>query len=147
MMKFRKALSLLLSSVLVTSTLIISVVAADNNDDTTEFHSETDVVIDYYNVDSSAISRIEPKASKDYNVYSDKFYIMRNNIGVGCEGWTNLTYKSDGSYVYHYTEACAWVSGDPYYSEKEWGRGKIWASTGDIGHGAISAISIYYGIS
>ncbi len=85
----------------------------------------------------------------DYNVYSDGEWIFNsNNIGVGAKGWTNITEKSDGSYRYHYTNvACYYDSAeqDVYTSGRVWGSGKVSASTGDCGRGAMHHYRIFYG--
>lgn len=80
-----------------------------------------------------------------YSVYAEKWYIMDGWVGVGCEGWTNLISTIDGTPIYHYSNARAWLGEDYWDSGREWGTGKVYASTGDVGQGAISAISIYYG--
>jgi hypothetical protein len=84
-------------------------------------------------------------SAASYRVYADKWYVMSNGIGVGCEGWTNLTSKNDGTPIYHYSNARAWSGSQYWDSGRKWGTGKVYASTGNVGVGAISSISIYYG--
>jgi hypothetical protein len=85
-------------------------------------------------------------AAGSYTATADKWYVMSNGTGVGCEGWTNLVYDSDGSYVYHYTNCRAWSGSSYWDSGRKWGYGQVQNSTGNTGH-TITAISIYYGIS
>jgi hypothetical protein len=70
---------------------------------------------------------------------------MSNGVGVGAAGWTNLVSKSDGSYIYHYTTARAWIGQQCWDSARTWGNGKVTASTGNVHQGAISNIDVYYG--
>lgn len=80
-----------------------------------------------------------------FNVYADKWYVMSYGVGVGAAGWTNLVSKSDGSYIYHYTTARAWIGQQCWDSARTWGNGKVTASTGNVHQGAISNIDVYYG--
>lgn len=87
-------------------------------------------------------------ASRSYDVKSSCWYILNKaDVGVGVKGWTNLTKKSDGTYLRHYTKARAWIGKKHWDSTRVWGKGKVYASTGNVGQGAISAKSIYYGIN
>ncbi|MDO5546958.1 MAG: hypothetical protein Q4F79_00550 [Eubacteriales bacterium] len=87
-------------------------------------------------------------SKRNYDVKSKCWYILNKaKVGVGVKGWTNLILKSDGTYLKHYTRVRAWIGKNHWDSEREWGKGKIYASTGNVGQGAISAKSIYYGIN
>lgn len=85
---------------------------------------------------------------RDYNVYSDAWWIIVNGVGVGAAGWTNLTSKEDGTYIWHYSNIVVHV--DDYISKesgRRWGSGKVEVSTGNLGYGACSSYNLYYGIT
>jgi hypothetical protein len=133
-----KIIALIIGVAIMVTTMAVPIAAADNTQkiDYTKHSSVAELDLNSY----STFGLLT-----DYNVYADKWFIMSNGIGVGCEGWTNLTSKSDGSYIYHYSNARAWL-GDLYWdSGRQWGSGQVYASTGNVGQGAISTISIYYG--
>lgn len=137
-MKKNKTIVSIIVVAMVMATMLISVSAAAN-----------DQKIDY--TKHSSVAELDPNSISpsgilaDYNVYADKWYVMSGYVGVGCEGWTNLTSKSDGTYIYHYSNARAWQDELYWDSGRVWGYGQVYASTGDVGQGAIYAISIYYG--
>lgn len=85
----------------------------------------------------------------DYKVYSGGEWIVnKQNVGVGAKGWTNIVNTSDGSYRYHYTRAVVYEDSEEtrlHQSSREWGEGKVYASTGDVGKGAMHHYRIFYG--
>lgn len=68
-----------------------------------------------------------------------------SGVGVGCRGWTDIDEKETGADMWHYTTARAWCNEQHWDSERGSGYGRVSASTGDVGHGAMADISIYYG--
>ena len=137
-MRKTKIIASIIGVLMMVTTMVAPVSAAANTQK-----------IDY--TKHSSVAELYPNSIRtmglldSYNVYADKWYVMSNGIGVGCEGWTNLTSKTDGTYIYHYTTARAWIGSQYWDSSRQWGAGQISASTGNVGQGAISAISIYYG--
>lgn len=104
--------------------------------------------IDYTKHSSAVLDpdNVSPSGLFDpYNVYSDAWWIMSNGIGVGAEGWTNLTSKSDGSYIYHYSNIRVWSGSQYWESGRSWGYGKVQVSTGNVGQGALTTYNLYYG--
>ncbi|QSX05742.1 hypothetical protein JYG23_13920 [Sedimentibacter sp. zth1] len=131
-------------SVLIATTMVMPVSAVEKSEN----------IIDYTN-------KIEVKAERDlsndvlpyglfddYNVYSGGSWVMDGLVGVGAKGWTNIVEKSDGTYRYHYTNVAVYADHDEntvYTSGREWGSGKVEASTGDLGEGAMHHYRIFYG--
>lgn len=85
----------------------------------------------------------------DYHVYANKWWIMKNGVGVGAAGWTDIDNKSDGSNRYHYSNIRVYSGSTPdaliYESGRKWGYGRVQVSTGDLGKGAMYSNSIFYG--
>lgn len=136
-MRKTKIITLIIGVIMIITAMVAPVSAAANTQkiDYTKHSSVAEL-------DPNSVSTLGLLAS--YNVYANKWYIMSNGIGVGCEGWTNLT-DSNGVYIYHYSNARAWKGALYWDSGRQWGSGQVYASTGNVGQGAISDISIYYG--
>ncbi len=127
--------------VLLITTMLTPVLATENAIDYTK-ETKTIAEIDLSN-DSINFGLFD-----DYNVYADKWWIMDGYVGVGAEGYTNIVEKKDGSYRYHYSNVVVYADSKEefaYESGREWGEGKVYASTGNVGHGAMHHHRIFYG--
>lgn len=83
----------------------------------------------------------------NYNLYSGKTILYRSNgVQEGVSGWTNLTNKQTGAYVYHYTSVEAVASnGASYISSRNWGYGQVPNSIKVPSHLTMKNGYVYYG--
>lgn len=99
--------------------------------------------------EQAPVATLDPMRASDpnYQLYSGKTILYRSNgVQEGVSGWTNLTNKQTGAYVYHYTSVEAVASnGASYISSRNWGYGQVPNSIKVPSHLHMKNGYVYYG--
>ncbi len=132
MKKMKKLLSVGMAALMLVSSMGTAALAADTN----EFNNVA--VLD-------PASGPSARLFNNYVVYSDANWIIKNGVGVGAEGWTDLDYEDTGLDMYHYSNIVCYLNNQDYPSGRTWGYGRVHVSTGDLGMGAMRSYQLFYG--
>lgn len=152
-MKFifrKKLIQSIVAACLCASMAVTSVMAADSSLDTTPENINNIENGGSYFV-NGLNNRISPRdmlTEGDYHIYMDKDWILKNNVGVGAQGTSNVVHKYTGALKYHYTNVVVYADAAEtlqYAAGRIWGTGVVKASTGNIGKGAMHHFYVFYG--
>lgn len=152
-MKFifrKKLIQSIVAACLCASMAVTSVMAADSSLDTTPENINNIENGGSYFV-NGLNNRISPRdmlTEGDYHIYMDKGWILKNNVGVGAWGTSNVVHKYTGALKYHYTNVVVYADAAEtlqYAAGRIWGTGVVKSSTGNIGKGAMHHFYVFYG--
>lgn len=97
---------------------------------------------------NNSISQRDMLTEGDYHIYMDKGWILKNNVGVGAWGTSNVVHKYNGTLKRHYTNLLIYADAEEkikYEAGRKWGTGVVRVSTGDLGKGAMHHFYVFYG--